>query len=469
MTINRRQVLATIATGTAASFVPRLSRAATKKRVIIAGGGISGLSCGYELTKRGHDVTVLEAAERAGGHVRTMRDGLPDGLYVDAGAEQFTKPGYDLYWSFVREFNLPYVQDHRRENMLRWIDGKMRTEDDLARPAFLSKLGFNQREIDFLKANPWWDLPRLYFQKYSDAFSDEYQPFGVGLDELDTISLNALLSRDGASAACIRYHGGNGSALHAVWHGSVLKHRGVPLWPTQVFRLVGGNSVLPDTFARHLGSRVKLNSPVRAIQHGDSGVTVEYGNPSQPQKISGDYLVCCMSAVMLRRIPITPQLTEQKRWAVGNVPYYSATRPVLLADTKFWRDQKQSINVEFYQPALEHVWSMADDVDSKHGLIVGTAQPGVPAAKPLEAFRKYYPGKGDTITKPMIIDWSRDPWAMACETTSYKPGELRRFWPSLIQPEKRIHFAGAYCDNLNWGQEAATRSGVRAAKLIDAA
>src|SRR3954466_14148104 len=109
MTINRRQVLATIGMGTAVSVVPRISRAATKKRVIIAGGGISGLSCGYELMKRGHDVTVLEAAERAGGHVRTMRDGLPDGLYVDAGAEQFTKPGYDLYWSFVREFNLPYV------------------------------------------------------------------------------------------------------------------------------------------------------------------------------------------------------------------------------------------------------------------------------------------------------------------------------------------------------------------------
>ena len=37
------------------------------------------------------------------------------------------------------------------------------------------------------------------------------------------------------------------------------------------------------------------------------------------------------------------------------------------------------------------------------------------------------------------------------QTTSYRPGELRRFWPRIIEPEGRIYFAGAYCDNLNWG------------------
>ena len=55
------------------------------KRVLIAGGGIGGLCCGYELMKRGHDVTVLEASGRTGGHVFTVHDPLAE---VDDPAHQ---------------------------------------------------------------------------------------------------------------------------------------------------------------------------------------------------------------------------------------------------------------------------------------------------------------------------------------------------------------------------------------------
>ena len=61
--------------------------AAEKKKVIVAGAGITGLCCGYELMKLGHDVTILEASGRFGGHVFTGRDGLSDGLYADYGAD----------------------------------------------------------------------------------------------------------------------------------------------------------------------------------------------------------------------------------------------------------------------------------------------------------------------------------------------------------------------------------------------
>ena len=466
--VTRRTLLQAAAAG-GLGLASRAQAPRKTKTVIVAGAGIAGLCCAYELARHGHEVTVLEASGRVGGHVKTVRDELPDGLYVDAGAEQFTKPGYDLYWSYVREFNLPYMQDHRRENMLRLIDGRLYSEQELADQRILSKFGFNQREIEFLRRHPWWDLGTLYFDKYTDAFPDEYNPFNAGLNDLDQITLGALLKRDGASEAGIRFAGGEMSALDAIWHAAILKRRGVPLWPVQVFRLIGGNSLLPETFANRLGERVKRGCPVTAIQQGASEVTVEYREFRETKQISGDYLVCCMSAVMLRKIPISPALPEPKRWAIANVPYYSATRPVFQSRTKFWRDQNVSMNIEFDQPALAHNWSMADDVHTQRGLIVGTAQPGISADAALTTFRSYYPGKHDTIEAAMIIDWSRDPWCMACETMEYKPGELHRFWPALIEPHGRIHFAGAYCDNLGWGQEAATRSANRVAKAIDAA
>jgi monoamine oxidase len=466
--ITRRDLLSATASATLLLTQPEPTCAKTAKKVVVAGGGIAGLCCAYELVRRGHNVTVLEASNRVGGHVKTVRTGLPDELYVDAGAEQFTKPGYELYWAYVKEFNLPYLQDHRRERMLRWIDGHMYSEEALASPRVLGGLSFNRREIDFLKSHPWWDARGVYLDKYTARFTDEYQPFNAGLNNLDELSLNELLKREGASAAYIRHAGGGGSALQAVWHRGILKKRGVPVWPTQVFRLIGGNSLLPETFAKRLGDRLKLDSPLLSIRHSNKGVSVTYGVSGSAKSLEAEYLVCCMSAVMLRQIPITPAFDQRKAWAIANVPYYSATRPIFLSRTKFWRDEKTSINVEFGQPSLEHVWSMADDVATPRGLITGTAQPGVTAERALQTFRTQYPSKNDTIVKAIVVDWSRDPWCLACETTAYRPGELAKFWPTIMEPDQRIHFAGAYCDNLNWGQEAATRSANRVARAIDA-
>ena len=72
--ITRREMLkvATVALIASAAKVPAAQPA--KKRVIVIGGGIGGLSCAYDLVERGHDVTVLEASRRTGGHVKTIYD-----------------------------------------------------------------------------------------------------------------------------------------------------------------------------------------------------------------------------------------------------------------------------------------------------------------------------------------------------------------------------------------------------------
>ena len=48
--------------------------------------GLAGLAAGWELTRAGHDVTILEAQLHPGGRVHTIREGLSDDLYAEAGA-----------------------------------------------------------------------------------------------------------------------------------------------------------------------------------------------------------------------------------------------------------------------------------------------------------------------------------------------------------------------------------------------
>src|SRR5687767_5759419 len=117
------------------------------KKVVVAGGGIAGLCCAYELMKKGHDVTVLEASGRHGGHVLTLHDGLSDGLYGDLGAEHFTSPGYERYRQYVKELDLTALPYPRRKNLLRRINGKFYTEKMLSDSSELRKLGFNQKEV----------------------------------------------------------------------------------------------------------------------------------------------------------------------------------------------------------------------------------------------------------------------------------------------------------------------------------
>ena len=57
---SRRAILAGIASGAAATFVPRSARAQGKSRVVVVGGGFAGATCARELYRAGLAVTLVE-------------------------------------------------------------------------------------------------------------------------------------------------------------------------------------------------------------------------------------------------------------------------------------------------------------------------------------------------------------------------------------------------------------------------
>src|SRR6202050_3905343 len=164
--------------GSAFANEPSPNRPLARKKIIVAGAGISRLCCAYELMRRGHEVVVLEASGRHGGHVFTGHDGLSDGLYADFGADHITRPGYETFFDYIAEFNLGVIPYPHAEgstaapggHVLRMIDGKFYSEEMLADRTVLRALGFNDGEARVWGANSWNDLPRLFLQPQLGKF-----------------------------------------------------------------------------------------------------------------------------------------------------------------------------------------------------------------------------------------------------------------------------------------------------------
>ena len=94
------------------------------KKVLILGAGMAGLVAAYELSKSGHDVTVLEARTRPGGRVHTLREPFSDGLFAEEGAARIPE-NHDLTLKYVKEFALPLEPFYpSRLNAIRFDRGR---------------------------------------------------------------------------------------------------------------------------------------------------------------------------------------------------------------------------------------------------------------------------------------------------------------------------------------------------------
>jgi monoamine oxidase len=125
--MNRREFLQKSVGAAAAltllSPVQLVRASAPSRRVIVIGAGLAGLVSAYELGKLNFDVSVLEAQNRPGGRVLTLRN-FSEGLSADAGAARIPDD-HDHTLRYVSEFGLPLIPFYPTEDkFLRINDGR---------------------------------------------------------------------------------------------------------------------------------------------------------------------------------------------------------------------------------------------------------------------------------------------------------------------------------------------------------
>ena len=95
-------------------------------KIVIIGAGLSGLVAGFELKRAGHDVTILEARDRVGGRVLTLREPFSDGLIAEAGAARIPY-NHDLTLGYADYFGLKIDSFYPDEGLYADYSGGVRT------------------------------------------------------------------------------------------------------------------------------------------------------------------------------------------------------------------------------------------------------------------------------------------------------------------------------------------------------
>jgi len=165
-------------------------------------------------------------------------------------------------------------------------------------------------------------------------------------------------------------------------------------------------------------------------------------------------------------VRVTPDWPAAKRYIIENLHYDLKARVIFQSRTKFWKRDGVSPNIIFGEQELADTWAMAEDVPTSRGLLIGQARTSL-AENSFAKFRALYPGKSQDIEQAMLVNWTLDPYAGTCLPLGWTPGETAKFWPELIRPYGRIHFASVATHCFPNGLEAGVRAAKVTAEAID--
>jgi monoamine oxidase len=83
-----------------------LGRTNHPKKIVVVGAGMAGLVAASLLKEAGHQVVILEASDRVGGRIYTIRSPFSPGLHFEAGAMRIPYT-HNLVLEYIRKLRLP--------------------------------------------------------------------------------------------------------------------------------------------------------------------------------------------------------------------------------------------------------------------------------------------------------------------------------------------------------------------------
>lgn len=450
------------------------ARAAPARResVVVVGAGLAGLVAAYRLREAGKRVSVIEARDRPGGRVRTLRGFFDDGIYGELGAARIAETHeYVLHWVNDLRLSLVPFAPETGSSVLA-VGGKRARSDAAAGDRLVAGLHRDERNLS---------APEL-LRKYVSGVPDELGAGDVNLADprwrpYDRLTWPAWLASQGASPAAIRLImlGGDSTEFSALFMlQQIMLHRD----SRQYFKIDGGMDRLPRGIAAAAGVPIRYNCRVTKLEVTDREVRAHCLSGGHTDVIAADRAVLALPFSMLRKVTLDPQFSPEKLKVINQLTYFDASRFLLQTGTRFWTAQGLNGSARTDGPA--DIWDMSFGQRGKTGLIslttgddrieaeltklADSGQTAFGARLAAEAFPEIATQTG----KSFVQIWGEDPFAGGAFSV-FKPGQMSGWADVMGKAEGRIHFAGEHLSPWNGWMEGALWSGERVAQEIIAA
>jgi monoamine oxidase len=444
-------------------------RQGSAQRIVILGAGLAGLSAGWELKNAGHDVAILEAQLHPGGRVHTIREGLSDGLYAEAGAGRIPTT-HTITREWVKHFGLelePFLPTERSQITL--LKGK-RIKTPMGKPIDMSQVPLEltpeerKAGLSNLDAHYYGDFMR----KVGDSIRQDWPP---EIMRLADISFADFLRQRGASADAIQYLAigfQEATALYNVRENS-------DLLSAAKSKIKGGNDQLPRAFAAKLSDEIRYGCVVEHIERGERRVTVAYRRAGMLDHVEADAVICTIPFGVLRHIAVTPEWTPEKRKVIDGLNYGPVVRTTYQVSRRYWEDEGlngfgtsdknfEAWHPTFGKPGRRGLLQAYVFEDYAHHLDELSESDRIEQA--ISDMDEVHPGLRQHLETVVIKSWANDPWQKGAYVV-YQPGQ-EEWYPEICKREGRVWFAGEHASPWPAWMQGALVSGIKAAQEINA-